>query len=124
MNHPPFSRTGVSPAMVLLTAALLTLPLSATAQPEALAAAPVTDTGVVETVQLESSATTRLQHGDATHGLLAMQREGDLASRTPRPLAGDVASLSYQRYLDSFKHPIPEKFTTTVSKSGSGSSGR
>jgi len=65
----------------------------------------------------------RLPVGDATQGLLALQREGRMASPTPRPIAGDVAQLSYQRYLDSFdgaKHPIPAQFGTTVKASGSG----
>jgi hypothetical protein len=70
----------------------------------------------------------RTQIGDATSALLALQRDGTAASPTARPIAGDVAHLSYQRYLDSFdgaKHPIPEKFGTTVkSDSGQGATGR
>lgn len=124
MTYPSLSRIGVLPAVVLLTAALLAFPLSATAQSEALATTPVEGVAVVEAVQLESAMPGPLWHGDATRSLLAMQREGDLASQTSRSLAGDVANLSYQRYLDSFKHAIPEKFTTTVSKSGGSSSGK
>jgi hypothetical protein len=47
-----------------------------------------------------------------------MQREGNYASTTRRPIAGDVATLSYQRYLDSFKLPIPASFTATTSDTG------
>lgn len=60
--------------------------------------------------------------GDATQGLLAWQRSGELASPTPRPIAGNVANRSYERYLKSFEFPIPERLSSTVkSSSGSGS---
>ncbi|MFS2164959.1 DUF3613 domain-containing protein [Variovorax sp. Varisp62] len=63
-----------------------------------------------------------LQVGDATQGLLAWQRNGDIASRTPRPIMGSVAQRSYERYLKSFEFPIPERLSSTV-KSSPGSSG-
>lgn len=60
--------------------------------------------------------------GDATQGLLAWQRSGEVASPTPRPIAGNVANRSYERYLKSFEFPIPERMSSTVkSSSGSGS---
>ena len=61
--------------------------------------------------------------GAATHGLLALQRGGSAASATPRPIAGDVAGRSYQRYLKSFEHPIPQSYSTTVKSSNSGAGG-
>ena len=62
--------------------------------------------------------------GDATQSLLAWQRGGEIASRTPRTIAGDVASRSYQRYLKSFEYPIPERMTSSLkSNAGNGSSG-
>ena len=65
-----------------------------------------------------------LQVGDATQGLLAWQRSGDIASKTTRPIAGDVAHRSYERYLKSFEFPIPERMSSTVkTSSGSGGSG-
>ena len=58
-----------------------------------------------------------LQIGDATQGLLAWQRSGDIASKTPRPIAGNVAQRSYERYLKSFDFPIPERMSSTVKTS-------
>ncbi len=63
-----------------------------------------------------------LQVGDATQGLLAWQRSGDIASKTPRPIAGNVAQRSYERYLKSFEFPIPERMSSTV-KTSSGTGG-
>lgn len=64
-----------------------------------------------------------LQIGDATQGLLAWQRSGEIASATPHPIAGAVANRSYERYLKSFEFPIPERMTSSV-KSTSGSPGK
>lgn len=58
--------------------------------------------------------------GDATQNLLAWQRSGEIASPTPRPIAGSVASRSYERYIKSFEHPIPERLSSTVTKSSGG----
>lgn len=64
------------------------------------------------------------QIGDATQSLMDWQSSGELASKTPRPIAGVVANRSYERYLKSFEFPIPERMSSTVkSSSGSGSSG-
>lgn len=64
-----------------------------------------------------------LQVGDATQGLLAWQRSGDIASKTTRPIAGNVAQRSYERYLKSFEYPIPERMSSTV-KTTTGSGGK
>lgn len=62
-----------------------------------------------------------LQIGDATQGLFAWQRSGEIASPTARPIAGNIANRSYERYLKSFEFPIPERMSSTVkSTSGSG----
>ena len=58
------------------------------------------------------------QVGEATRALLAHQANGVSASAVPRPIAGDVAQRSYERYLKSFEYPVPESFGTTVKSSG------
>lgn len=69
------------------------------------------------------SAAPETQVGDATQGLLSLQRSNSQASPVPRPIPGEIASRSYQRYLKSFEHPIPEKFNTTVKTSSGGEGG-
>lgn len=48
--------------------------------------------------------------GSTTRDWTSLQTSGSAASRTARPLPGDAAKNIYDRYADSFKHPIPEKF--------------
>jgi len=48
--------------------------------------------------------------GSTTRDWTNLQTSGSAASRTARPLPGDAAKNIYDRYADSFKHPIPEKF--------------
>lgn len=62
----------------------------------------------------EATVPRRRPIGDATHDLLALQREGQRASSTRRPIPGDVANLSYERYLKSFTHEIPADFKSSV----------
>lgn len=50
------------------------------------------------------------ERGEATRVWLQYQRSGDHASASERPMPGDVAERVYQRYLQSFSHPIPETF--------------
>jgi len=56
--------------------------------------------------------------GQVTRQLLRMQVDGSHAGRR-LPMLGDEASAAYRRYIDSFSHPIPEFFETTVGKDGS-----
>lgn len=49
--------------------------------------------------------------GEQTRDWLSLQREGKAASTQPQPVSGAVAAKVYQRYEDSFSHPIPEYFT-------------
>jgi len=61
--------------------------------------------------------------GDAAAGLLALQREGDAASPVPRPIPGEIAGRSYQRYLRSFEHPIPERYGSSTTGRGGATAG-
>ena len=54
--------------------------------------------------------------GDATRKLLALQRGGQIASPVPRPVPGEVAQRSRERYLKSFEREIPERFQSSVSQ--------
>ncbi|MCJ0763907.1 DUF3613 domain-containing protein [Variovorax terrae] len=58
-----------------------------------------------------------LRVGDATRQLLELQRN---STSPARPIPGEQAGLSYQRYLNSFNHAIPEFMSSTVGKTNSG----
>ncbi|KWF26148.1 DUF3613 domain-containing protein [Burkholderia pseudomultivorans] len=60
--------------------------------------------------------------GRSTKEWLTMQRDNRAAAPT-QPLLGDVATLTYQRYLDSFKNKIPESMGSQVSAAGGMSGG-
>ncbi|WP_081500587.1 DUF3613 domain-containing protein [Dyella japonica] len=60
--------------------------------------------------------------GSVTRQLFAMQSQGTNAGRA-LPIPGQEASASYQRYLKSFSHSIPEFYDTAVSKNGSSAGG-
>lgn len=47
--------------------------------------------------------------GSVTRDWLRLQREGGSAGAA-QGLPGDAATLIYQRYLNSFKNPIPAQF--------------
>jgi len=47
--------------------------------------------------------------GDTTTAILEAQADGRIAGAA-LPMLGPTATLSWQRYLDSYKHPIPETF--------------
>lgn len=61
--------------------------------------------------------------GRSTTEWLSMQRDNRAAAPT-QPLLGDVASLVYQRYLESFKHKIPESMGTQVGAAGMSGGGQ
>lgn len=95
--------------ILLATAALPALhaqtPDLPTAMPVATQPAPVTE---------QASAGARV--GDVTSTLLQAQADGRVAA--PRlPMLGVTADAGWQRYLDSFKHPLPEFFENKVAKS-------
>lgn len=128
MNHKLAERTALLPLRLALIAALCCMGTAAVAQaaPQPLEAqktgtqkAEAKQVGVQE-AEAEEYEPPPLLMGDATLNLLAWQRSGEIASRTPRPIAGSVAGRSYERYIKSFEHPIPEHLGSTVAKSKSG----
>lgn len=56
--------------------------------------------------------------GTATRSLLKAQAQGDSASTHQYPMSGAVAHKAYERYVNSFAHPIPEQSASTIAKSG------
>ncbi len=60
--------------------------------------------------------------GRSTKDWLAMQRDNRAAAPT-QPVFGDVASLAYQRYLDSFKNKIPDSMSSQLGAVGGMSGG-
>lgn len=64
----------------------------------------------VVTIQPTGSSASAGGFGAGTRSWIDLQVGGSAASTTARPLPGDAASNVYERYANSFKHPIPEKF--------------
>ena len=60
--------------------------------------------------------------GDATRAWMEFQTSGVAASQVDRPMHGQVAERVYQRYLDSFTHPIPDRFERESFSEGGGDS--
>lgn len=59
--------------------------------------------------------------GTATRHWLALQRDGRLAAGKPQALPGPVMEKIHERYLNSFTHPVPERFVSEKVGSGGGS---
>ncbi len=113
------------PAMLCLAAAMMLAASIASAQDTKGAKPDAPQQGAQEMVaEDEEPFYEPLQVGDATQGLLAWQRSGEIASPTPRPIAGAVANRSYERYLKSFEFPIPERLGSTVKSSNSAGAAR
>lgn len=51
------------------------------------------------------------KQGEQTRQWLEMQKNGQAASSQNQTLPGPAAAQIYQRYLNSFSHPIPEYFS-------------
>ena len=139
MSHESTERIASLPVRAALTAALLFTAMNAFAQTNTaksddagakaaampMAAQPVQNQATphsqeAQMAEAEERDLPPLRLGDATQSLLAWQRSGEIASPTPRPIAGSVASRSYERYIKSFEHPIPEHLGSTVTKSNGG----
>jgi hypothetical protein len=60
--------------------------------------------------------------GEETRRWLELQNSGAAASTTRQTISGPVADAIYQRYVESFTHPIPEFYKNDQNGSGSGGS--
>jgi len=61
--------------------------------------------------------------GAEAEAWMKLQAGGQQASKTARPMPAEIADNVYQRYVDSFKLPIPAEFkrqSTSESNNGSG----
>lgn len=123
MNHQLAERIALTAALFFMATAAAAQAVSPVPQPaEAQKAQKAQEAREVEAEAEaeEFESPPPLLMGDATQSLFAWQRSGEIASRTPRPIAGSVASRSYERYIKSFEHPIPEHLGSTVTKSNGG----
>jgi hypothetical protein len=59
--------------------------------------------------QLLAAPTEASDIGKTTRSVLQMQRAGRQSVET-RPMLKDVADRTYERYLESFTYPVPERF--------------
>lgn len=71
---------------------------------------PSAATPTAETAQHQPLRVRSIDIGNAAQTLWDLQRAAP--GVRPRPIDGDQASRSYQRYLKSFEYPIPERFSS------------
>lgn len=126
----------VHPSRCLFTACLLALlPLAVFAQQQPLtgqmmgaqrattpstAPSAASSPGVTQTASVEPASFHASETGDTTRHLLQMQADNSRAGNQ-LPILGDEASASYDRYMKSFSHDIPDFYESSVGKdSGSG----
>ena len=53
--------------------------------------------------------------GETTRAWLELQKSNNASWGEPRELPADVAQRIYERYRNSFEHPIPERFDSDSS---------
>lgn len=88
----------MKPTMLPLLLAMFTLPLAAVAADE------------------------KTPLGEESKAWLQLQNSGQQAANGPRPMPGEIADNAYQRYVDSFKQPIPAEFKRqSTGSTGNGS---
>lgn len=98
----------------------LPLLILALALPAPLLAEPAPEAGAAETFPLveagdpgQRAVAPELAFAHRTRSWLDIQRAGVQAAPLPQ-MSGPVAGRVYQRYLESFEHPIPEYFSATA----------
>lgn len=64
---------------------------------------------------MADSAETPEKQDEKTRQWLDLQKNGQQASSHKQTLSGPAAARVYQRYLDSFSHPIPEYYSEVES---------
>lgn len=57
-----------------------------------------------------AQATEREAIGEDARKWIDLQVSGDAAERSPDGMPGEVAERVWQRYVESFSYPIPERF--------------
>lgn len=63
--------------------------------------------------------------GTETRAWIELQKKQPATTTPDAPaMPGEVADKVYQRYVDSFAHPLPETFTRESFSTGSGSGGK
>ncbi len=98
--------------LVALSSGVMPAAIAQSRDPEALNNKP-------PTAEIPASQKPPAQIGDATNAMLQMQADGSQAAPT-LPTLGPAAELSWQRYLNSYKYPIPESYGNKIQKIGSG----
>ena len=69
-------------------------------------------------------ATSKTPVGAESHAWLELQKSGAAASTIERPLPGELADRSYDRYAETFTHPIPDTLVRDSFISGGGGGGK
>lgn len=57
-----------------------------------------------------AQAAEREAFGEDARRWVDLQVSGDAAERSPDGMPGEIAERVWQRYVESFSHPIPERF--------------
>jgi hypothetical protein len=101
--------------------AACTLPFAALAQPDNTAAS--TPAAAPPADAAASAPVAGQGFGAQSRFWLETQTSGAYAVTDDRPMPGEVATMVYQRYLNSFTHPIPERYESDSFKTTGGSAG-
>lgn len=107
-STPASTETAAAPATTAAPAPVVSVPVSSTAS-----AAPASNAAPARSEGF----------GADTRYWTSLQVSGAAAVTDERPMPGEVATKVYERYVQSFSRPIPEKFDRDSFQSGSGSGG-